>query len=113
MSLDADALLGIRLAAMMTRQKFTRDPASVVAELRATAGGRVDVLAREAGIWAGFYDDEHTHDLAVALLEIDGAEKWVALGRRRRGARPYTSEGFGTGKSAPATRRIERGGAGV
>jgi hypothetical protein len=86
MSLSPDTLLGIRLSATMTRHRFTRDPAPVVAELQAIAGAHADVLAHEAGSWAGYYDSPDTHTLAEALLEIPGAREWEAEGRARRAA---------------------------
>lgn len=84
--LDPDTLLSIALSAICSRNQYTDDPGPVIAELTATAGDRTDLLAREAGTWSGFYDDEYTHTLAVALLEIPGAGEWIALGQKRRAA---------------------------
>lgn len=41
----------------MTRHQFTADPGPVIEELQAMADGRGDVLAREAGTWAGYHAD--------------------------------------------------------
>ena len=83
--LHPDVALAIRLSAIMSRNRYTRDPAPVIDELKLTAGDRTDLLAAEAGRWAGYYGDEHTAALADALLEIPGAREHVADGARRRG----------------------------
>lgn len=92
--LSADTLLGIKLGAICSRNQYTDDPAPVIAELMATAGDRQDILAQEAGRWSGFYDDEYTHALAQALLEIPGAAEWVQLGRDRRSAGTHGTQGY-------------------
>lgn len=92
--LDPDTLLGITLGAICSRNQYTDDPAPVIAELIATAGDRTDILAREVGRWSGFYDDEYTHTLAQALLEIPGAAEWVELGRDRRNAGSHGTQGY-------------------
>jgi hypothetical protein len=74
-ALSPDKKLELELDATCTRNQFTRDPAPVIAELVAIAGERTDLLAKVAGMWAGFSDGEHTHDLAVALLDIPGADE--------------------------------------
>lgn len=83
--LSRATLLDIELSAICSRNRYTTDPEPVLAELRARAGKRTDILAHVAGTWAGYYDDEHTRALAAALREIPGAGDWVELGRRRRG----------------------------
>ncbi|WP_323985866.1 hypothetical protein [Microbacterium plantarum] len=83
--LDPDAMLDVTLSAICARNQYTRDPAPVIAELTAAAGGRDDVLARAAGIWAGYFDGAETRALAAALRALPGAERWVTEGRRRRG----------------------------
>lgn len=93
-SLAPDTLLGITLATICSRNQYTDDPGPVIAELIATAGDHHDVLAREAGTWSGFYDDEYTHTLAVALLEIPGAADWVQFGRERRAAGTHGTQGY-------------------
>lgn len=92
--LDPDTLLSIELATICSRNQYTDDPGPVIAELIATAGDHHDVLAREAGSWSGFYDDEYTHALAQALLEIPGAADWVQLGRERRNAGTHGTQGY-------------------
>ncbi|WP_157096518.1 hypothetical protein [Microbacterium arborescens] len=57
----------------------------MIAELTAASRGRVDILARVAGIWAGYHDSPATRALADALRAIPGAHAWVTEGRRRRG----------------------------
>ncbi|KAA9089590.1 hypothetical protein [Microbacterium radiodurans] len=79
-------LLDITLSAMCSRARYRRDVSPVIEELRATAGDRTDILAQTAGMWAGYYERDATPELIAALLMIDGAETWIALGRRRRGA---------------------------
>lgn len=83
--LDSETLLDVTLSAICARNQYTRDVASVIAELTAAADGRDDVLARAAGIWAGYFDAAETRALATALRALPGAEHWVAEGRRRRG----------------------------
>ncbi|WP_404475120.1 hypothetical protein [Microbacterium aerolatum] len=82
--LDADTSLGVRLSAICSRNRYTDDPAPVIAELLEAAGDKTEILAREVGTWAGFYDSEHTHALAAAQLEIPGAAEWEPVGRERR-----------------------------
>ena len=73
-SLDPDTHMSIRLSAICGRNRYTRDPAPVIAELIAAAGARTDLLAREAGRWAGHYEDQHTATLVAAILDgIPGA----------------------------------------
>lgn len=83
--LDPDTTLGVRLSAICSRSRYTDDPGPVIAELLDVAGDRGDILAREAGTWAGFYDSEYTQTLVGALLEIPGAAEWVETGVSRRG----------------------------
>lgn len=90
-------LLSIELDSICSRNRYTDDPAPVIAELRAAAGKRTDVLAHAAGIFAGYFYDETTATLCDALrAEIDGIGPWVQLGRERRGLPPH---------SAPITHR--------
>lgn len=86
-SLPPDTRLGIRLSAICTRNQFTTDPRAAIDELLEAAGGRGDLLAREAGRWAGYYEtDEHRRPLVRALLGIPGARAWAEEGRARRNA---------------------------
>lgn len=84
--LDPDTALDVLLSAICSRNRYTTDPGPVIDELRAAAGDRLDILAHVAGRWAGFYESTHTALLCAALLEIPGAQAWVALGRERRDA---------------------------
>lgn len=82
-----DVALGVRLSAIMGRNQFTTDPRPVVDELLQAAGARQDILAREAGIWAGYhYGAEHHRPLVNALAGIPGARPWFEVGRKRAGA---------------------------
>jgi hypothetical protein len=62
-----------------------------LAELRALAGGRGDLLAEEAGIMAGAWSvrvDTGDYLLAAGLLMLAGADhdliaRWVDVGRER------------------------------
>lgn len=92
--LSAETLLSIELGAICGRNRFTKDPASVIAELQLVAGAYTDLLSQEAGNWSGFYEDEYTRTLALALREIPGAAEWVAQGRQRRDAGRHTTKGF-------------------
>ncbi|MDQ0645540.1 hypothetical protein [Microbacterium murale] len=69
-------------------------PGPVLEDLQRVAGGRADIVAMEAGSWAGVYEDENTLTLARALLEIPGAPDWVKLGQERRAAGRHSTEGF-------------------
>lgn len=90
--LSREVLLDIELSAICSRNQYTHDPCPVIDELRRVAGDRADILAHVAGTWAGYFDDEYTHALATALRQqIDGAEQWVALGRKRRRMPPHTN----------------------
>lgn len=86
MPLYPDVALSVQLDATCGRGQYTRDPAPVVAELRAAAGDRVDILHETVGTWVGYFDSPETHTLCAALLDaFPDAEPWVEVGRRRRG----------------------------
>ncbi|WP_153001329.1 hypothetical protein [Microbacterium testaceum] len=94
--LHPDVRLGITLGAICGRNRYTTNPAPVITELLETAGPRTDILAMEAGRWAGYYDDEHTTVLVAAIVAgIPGAAAWTADGRSRRSAPPHGTTGFG------------------
>lgn len=82
-------LLDIELSSTCSRNRYVTDAAPVIDALRHAAGDRTDILAEVAGTWAGYYADDYTRVLAEALIEIPGAQEWVALGRKRRGAPPH------------------------
>ncbi len=84
-ALTPEDRLDVHLSAICSRNRYTTDPWPVIDELRQAAGDRTDVLARVAGSWAGYFEDEHTATLAAALRTIDDATPWVADGRERRG----------------------------
>lgn len=79
-AIHPDVALNVALSAICGRNRYTKDPALVVDELRVMAGDRTDILAQVAGTWAGYYRDQYTQRLCDALLEIPGAEGWVELG---------------------------------
>lgn len=83
--LSARVALDVALSAVCTRNMLTRDPAPVIAELRALAGDDHELLAEVAGLCSGYYEGEHEKALCDALAsQIDGAAPWVQLGRQRR-----------------------------
>jgi len=95
-ALQPDVLLGVALGAICSRNRYTANPAPVIAELRARAGARTDIVAMEAGMWAGYYDDEHTAVLVVAILaEIPDAARWAEVGRSQRSRPAHGTGGFG------------------
>ncbi|MGN7969037.1 hypothetical protein [Microbacterium sp. 22296] len=94
--LHPDVALGIHLSTICSRNRYTTDPAPVIAELFDVAGDRGDVLAFEVGRWAGYYDDEHTAVLVAAIIEsVPGAEEWAPTGREKRSAPAHGTTGFG------------------
>ena len=91
-TLDGDTILDIRLSAICTRRQYDTDPTTAIAELRLAAGDRVDILARVAGLWAGYHEgDPHVAPLVAALAEIDGASDWIPAGRERTGRRGHST----------------------
>lgn len=82
--LSPDTLLSIHLGTIMSRNRYTSDPAPVIAELISTAGDRVEVLQEAVGSWVGFYEDEYTITLTTALRGLPGLEPWIAEGAYRR-----------------------------
>jgi hypothetical protein len=86
MALSPDVMLDVRLSSICSKHRYTDDPAAAIDELLAAAGSRSDILAEVAGTWAGYHgEDRHCRVLASALRGIDGAERWVGVGRYRRG----------------------------
>lgn len=79
-----DTLLSIHLDAICSRNRYTDDPASVIAELIATAGNRADLLAESVGTWVGYFEDDYIRTLCTALRELAGLEPWLALDAHRR-----------------------------
>ncbi|MEN0021973.1 MAG: hypothetical protein AAGC61_01740 [Microbacterium sp.] len=83
--LPPDVMLTVTLDAICSRNRYTRDPAPVLEELRATAGDRHDLLVEAVGTWVGYFEDEYTRILCTALRELPDLEPWIALGAHRRG----------------------------
>lgn len=90
--LHPDVALSIRLSAIMSRHRYTHDPAPVIDELYATAGDRLDLLAVEVGGWIGYYEDEHCRPLIRALraLPLDMADA-IKAGQERRSEGSHTT----------------------
>ena len=96
-SSDADRLLIARISGIAQRHARWRELtdaeiAVAVAELRAVAGGRPDLLAEEAGILIGFYQDDDLQGPrarnAARLCREAGADEalipqWIPEGKRR------------------------------
>lgn len=82
--LSPETLLTVTLDAICSRNRYTKDPTPVVAELIATAGARVDLLTESVGTWVGYFEDADTRVLCAALRELPGLEPWIALGAHRR-----------------------------
>ncbi|MDA4893032.1 hypothetical protein PFZ55_39840 [Streptomyces sp. MS2A] len=94
-SLSPDTRLGIRVSAIMSRNKYTDDPGPVIEELYRVAGDRPDILTDEIGLWVGFYEDDDTRALATALraLPLDMADA-IALGQQRRNQEYLSTASF-------------------
>lgn len=89
--LDPDVLLEVALSAICSRHRYTRHAEAAIAELRARAGDREDILAMETGKWAGYYEGHYTSFLTTAILaEIPDTARWAEIGRSRR-AVPHTA----------------------
>ncbi|MCI9857117.1 hypothetical protein [Microbacterium proteolyticum] len=94
--LHPDVALGMHLSAICSRNRYTSDPAPVIAKLLAVAGDRGDVLAFEVGRWAEYYDEKHTAVLVAAIVDgIPCAAEWTHEGRARRGAPSHGTTGSG------------------
>lgn len=99
-SLSPTVLLSVTLDAICSRNRYTSDPAPVVAGLLETAGERTDVLAEAVGTWVGYFEDAYTQTLCTALRAFPGLEEWIALGQFRRAQPdPSTPEILGHGKA--------------
>lgn len=82
--LSPEARLTVHLDAICSRNRYTKDPAPVLAELIATAGERTDLLTEAVGTWVGYFEDDYIRILCDALRELPGLEPWIALGQYRR-----------------------------
>ncbi len=84
--LHPDVTLSVHLDAICGRNQYTRDPAPVIEEIRAAAGGRILVRDDAVGCWVGFFRAAETTMLCDALLTaFPGAREHVATGAGRRG----------------------------
>ena len=92
--LSPDVRLSVQLDAICSRNRYTRDPAPVVAELLATAGDRHDILTESVGIWVGYFEDDYTRILCAALRELPGLEPWIQIGWDRFRAPHHRTPGF-------------------
>lgn len=89
--LTPDTLLSIHLGAIMSRNRYTKNPAPVIAELFQVAGSNTRILAESVGSWVGFYEDGYTRVLCVALRELPDLEPWIAQGVHRRSMRGHST----------------------
>ena len=89
---NLDRILCAQLSGTAKRLAWAGGPIDDgVAELRALAGGRGDLLAEEAGVMAGAWSvrvDTGDYLLAAGLLVLAGADheqiaRWVDVGRER------------------------------
>lgn len=86
--LDPDTALDVRLSATISRHQYATDPGPALEELHTAAGERADILARVAGMWAGYHEENrYVQVMIAALREVPGADVWVEVGRRRRAVR--------------------------
>ncbi|WP_136057222.1 hypothetical protein [Microbacterium sp. K24] len=92
--LSAETRLSIKLDNICSRNRYTTDPASVVAELHAAAGARTDILTESVGTWLGYFEDDYTRVLCDSLRQLPGLEPWIALGRRRRATGAHSTAQF-------------------
>lgn len=89
--LDPDTKLSVLIDAICSRNRYTTNPAPVIAELLEVAGDRRDILAEAVGTWVGYFDDDYIRILTTALRELPGLEPWIALGEYRRAQRPHST----------------------
>lgn len=82
--LSPEIALSVTLDAICSRNRYTSDPAPVIAELLATAGERKDILAESVGTWVGYFEDADNITLTTALRTLPGLDRWIALGQHRR-----------------------------
>lgn len=93
--LHPDVQLGVHLSAICSRNEYTTNPEPVIDELLATAGDRADILAQEAGTWAGFQEgDVSCRPLVQALRQLPGVGPWIKIGRERRSAPPHGTRDY-------------------
>ncbi|MBN7792446.1 hypothetical protein [Microbacterium esteraromaticum] len=89
--LDPLTTLSVELSATMARNRYTTDPGPVIDELQRIAGEHRELLAEEAGLWAGSNEaDPHSAALVDALKTIATPEA-IALGRERSTAGSHST----------------------
>ncbi|WDH80218.1 hypothetical protein PTQ19_07240 [Microbacterium esteraromaticum] len=81
--LDPLTTLSVELSAAMSRNRYTTDPGPVIAELQRIAGEHPELLAEEAGLWAGFNEADPDSAALVDALKAISTLEAVALGRER------------------------------
>jgi len=96
--------LSVHLDAICSRNRYTRDPVPVIAELYATAGDRLDILAESVGTWVGYFDDEPVRILCAALRALPDVESWIAVGAARRAQTDHRTPEAHAGASWPLRR---------
>lgn len=99
--LSPDVMMSITLDAICSRNRYTRDPAAVIAELYATAGDRLDILTESVGTWVGYFNDEPIRILCTALRELPDLEPWIAVGAARRAQADHRTPDAHAGASWP------------
>lgn len=92
--LHPDALLTVHLDAICSRNRYTNDPAPVIAELLETAGDRHDILTQAVGTWVGYFENDYIRILTTALRELPDLEPWIALGQHRRSMPDPSTRGY-------------------
>ncbi|WP_141651298.1 hypothetical protein [Microbacterium sp. 3J1] len=93
--LSRETMLTIHLDAICSRNRYTKNPEPVIAELYAAAGDRVDILTESVGTWVGFFEDDYTRVLCTALRELPGLDPWLALGAHRRSLKDHSTPPLG------------------
>lgn len=99
--LSPDTMLSITLDAICSRNRYSTDPESVIAELYATAGDRLDILTESVGTWVGFFEDAQIATLCAALHELPGLEPWIKVGVERRSIPDHRTPAAHEGASWP------------
>lgn len=92
--LSSDVRLSVLLDAICSRNRYTRDPTPVIAELLATAEDRHEILTESVGTWIGYFEDDYTGTLCTALRELPGLEPWITLGQYRRSLPAPSTRGY-------------------
>lgn len=84
--LPRSVMLSVELSAIMSRHRYDVATEPVIDQLCELAKKRPDILAQEAGLWAGYFaGDQHVRSMVDALAQVPGADEWIEVGRYRRG----------------------------